>query len=362
VTLVFAWFAAAGIEAVRVRGIPRWAAYAAILGLAAMAGYQIAVWPRGDPDFPSGAASAIEPAILLVLFTIALYAFRSASGRLRAALAVALCASVFVDYKAHGTLRKFTSLPGDGDEYFPRGQFGGMNNQVFDTVKSNRHYRMLIDVSPATTDLRRYWLATIQGFDPVLPKTYWELVSRYRPFATNREFWPQPGDDELLQATAARYFITREGAPLYDAIPADPDFRKVDKVPSFYTVYEYLKAQPPWRWEGAHPAAVEMTRWEPERREFRVKSSSPGRLALIEQFYPGWRATVDGAAVPIARFNGTFQAIALPAGEHVVRFRYLPSSVLWGAAISAISLGGLWFGLRRYRPTASQRASETVVR
>ncbi len=64
----------------------------------------------------------------------------------------------------------------------------------------------------------------------------------------------------------------------------------------------------------------------------------PGRLVLLDTFYPGWQATVDGRRVPIAATNAAFRSVPVPAGRHEVRFEYRPASVRWGAVISIAAL------------------------
>ena len=54
--------------------------------------------------------------------------------------------------------------------------------------------------------------------------------------------------------------------------------------------------------------------------------------------YPGWVATVDGAEQPIERANLLFRAVRVPAGDHVVEFRYEPWSVRLGAIVSGASI------------------------
>jgi uncharacterized membrane protein YfhO len=101
-------------------------------------------------------------------------------------------------------------------------------------------------------------------------------------------------------------------------------------------VYEYADAAPPWRLEGMGTARE--IEWEPELRQFRLDSEQAGQFVLMEQYYPGWRATVDGRMARIERWNGAFQSIRVPAGSHTIRFEYLPDSLRAGAAISVMSL------------------------
>ena len=60
-------------------------------------------------------------------------------------------------------------------------------------------------------------------------------------------------------------------------------------------------------------------------------------LVLSELQYPGWRASVDGLEVPIEAYHGLLRAVSLPAGEHTVRFRFVPLSLAAGLAISLMA-------------------------
>ncbi len=67
---------------------------------------------------------------------------------------------------------------------------------------------------------------------------------------------------------------------------------------------------------------------------FDVDATAPGRFVFLNTYYPGWQATVDGRAVPIAPANVAFDSIPIPAGSHRVRFSYHPTSVVVGGVIS----------------------------
>jgi uncharacterized membrane protein YfhO len=68
---------------------------------------------------------------------------------------------------------------------------------------------------------------------------------------------------------------------------------------------------------------------------------------LIEQFAPGWRASIDGRPATIGRFQDVFQSISVPPGPHAITFEYSPASIKSGAAISAMSFIGLAIWLRK---------------
>lgn len=70
-----------------------------------------------------------------------------------------------------------------------------------------------------------------------------------------------------------------------------------------------------------------------------VSNPEPGFLVLLDAWYPGWEATLDGRPAPVLRANHAFRAVALrEAGEHTVEFHYVPPSVRTGFFLSAAGL------------------------
>jgi hypothetical protein len=80
---------------------------------------------------------------------------------------------------------------------------------------------------------------------------------------------------------------------------------------------------------------------DPEHVVIDVNATQPGFLVLADQYYPGWRATVNGNEQPITRANYLFRLVAVPAGASRVEFRFRPASLALGAAISAITIAVL---------------------
>jgi uncharacterized membrane protein YfhO len=80
-----------------------------------------------------------------------------------------------------------------------------------------------------------------------------------------------------------------------------------------------------------------------------VETDRPGYLVLSDAYYPGWQATVDGQPETIRRANYAFRAVYVPAGEHIVQFRFDP--VIWkiGVGVTGCTLLALliWLIWRR---------------
>jgi hypothetical protein len=84
---------------------------------------------------------------------------------------------------------------------------------------------------------------------------------------------------------------------------------------------------------------VRVSSYEAERVVVDVNSQQPGYLVLLDAFYPGWKAEVDGVEVPIERADYFFRAVYLNSGQHTVVFRYDPGSFRLGLAVSLASFG-----------------------
>jgi len=86
---------------------------------------------------------------------------------------------------------------------------------------------------------------------------------------------------------------------------------------------------------ASNGGAAAITQDEPGDVAVQVRSTAPGILVLNESYGDGgWQATVDGKSTAVLHTNFLFQGIRIPAGEHMVHFRYRPTSFTVGAAIS----------------------------
>ena len=112
---------------------------------------------------------------------------------------------------------------------------------------------------------------------------------------------------------------------------------------AFDPVREVVLSEPsPLEMDGA-PASGTVT-WlsrTPNELSLSVTTERPALLVVADNWFPAWRATVDGADAPVLRAYHTLRAVPVPAGEHQVVMRYQSDAVGRSLWISLILLVGL---------------------
>jgi hypothetical protein len=107
---------------------------------------------------------------------------------------------------------------------------------------------------------------------------------------------------------------------------------------------------------------IQVLAYRPEHIVASIDAANDGWLLLTDAWYPGWEASVDGVSVPVKHADVLFRAVAVPAGEHQVEWRFRPQTVLAGSLISAAALGvslligawNVWFWAKGFGDFSSQ--------
>jgi uncharacterized membrane protein YfhO len=90
--------------------------------------------------------------------------------------------------------------------------------------------------------------------------------------------------------------------------------------------------------ESTTSAKISEARSDHEGLFLRVSLQRRAFLVVNDSFFPGWQAAIDGDTTRVYRTNGLVRGVVVPAGEHVVEFRYRPDSWRRGVYISFTSL------------------------
>lgn len=89
---------------------------------------------------------------------------------------------------------------------------------------------------------------------------------------------------------------------------------------------------------SATNAIVEIIKSTNVNYSLKVTSEKDGWLFVADANFPGWTATVNGAAAPIYSAQVLGKAVFFQAGESSIEFRFVPKSFYIGAMISAATL------------------------
>ncbi len=84
---------------------------------------------------------------------------------------------------------------------------------------------------------------------------------------------------------------------------------------------------------------IELTHYIPDHWTYTFRSQSEQFAVFSESWYGsgGLKAYIDGIEVPFVRANYVLRGLRIPAGEHTIEFKFLPTSYIQGLKISQAS-------------------------
>ena len=204
-----------------------------------------------------------------------------------------------------------------------------------------------------------YWHKSIGGYHAAKLRRYQEMIEEHISTEMNslfKEVAEAGGDMDSLDASKfpvlnmlnARYFIfPLEGG---QTVPLRNPFALgnawfVDEVQYVNNANEEIEAihgiDPlhkivvDKRFESVVQASsasdstcsITLTAYEPNDLKYEVNSSKGGTVVFSEIYYPGWQAYIDGEKVEHGRANYILRAMNVPAGQHVVEFKFDPDTL-----------------------------------
>jgi len=136
------------------------------------------------------------------------------------------------------------------------------------------------------------------------------------------------------RAALPRFFLVQNVLPANSLNEAIGRMRSPDFNPGKVAVVEQGAAM--HSPEDTHDV-VQVIEYRPNELVLNVESTSPRYLVTSEVSYPGWQAWVDAREQSIFMTNGAFRGLPLPAGKHLVVFRFRPPILIWSAFASGLA-------------------------
>jgi hypothetical protein len=174
--------------------------------------------------------------------------------------------------------------------------------------------------------------------------------------APQDRFTEEPGGLQLLAQTE-RGFIYERPRPFplvrlvaeAEMIPDQAAAIARVHQPGFDAARTAIVARPPeCELPGGDVAGTAViTAREPGYWRIETAATTPTLLVLSETAYPGWRVTINGQPSDWITAYTAVRAVCLPAGEHVVEWRFVPTIYGWGALLTLLGLIWLAYGFTR---------------
>jgi len=81
---------------------------------------------------------------------------------------------------------------------------------------------------------------------------------------------------------------------------------------------------------------------------------------VSQNWYPGWKARINGESRPVERVNGTLMGVQVDAGASEVEFLYRPTGFLWALGMTLAALGVLAFSAFKLRAQSRLRIADAI--
>jgi len=110
------------------------------------------------------------------------------------------------------------------------------------------------------------------------------------------------------------------------------------------------------------------TSYAPNHLTYKSHSAAGGLAVFSEIYFPwGWKVTLDGKPIEMGRVNYVLRALQLPAGDHVIDFKYDPDEVHQSEIIATVAVIAIFlllllalnwslFGKRKALPSPTDKA------
>ncbi|MHA4844301.1 YfhO family protein [Flavitalea antarctica] len=237
-------------------------------------------------------------------------------------------------------------------------------------IKQDTSYYRVFDQTDPSSARSSYHHNSISGYHPA-------KLSLYDDLLTNQIY---KGNMNVINMLNTKYVITQNpqnGQPVAQVNPgalgpvwfvrelkyvnsADEEMKALDSLnPALTAVVD--KREQAKITSLPQPDSAATIKLEFNRNDvikYSSKAGAPQFAVFSEIYYPrGWKAFIDGKEAPIVKVNYTLRGLSIPAGSHVIDFKFEPESFIMGDKIGLVIgivsflllFGAAWYEWKEYR-------------
>ena len=231
-------------------------------------------------------------------------------------------------------------------------------------LQDTTHYRVFEIAGNLSSARTSYFHKSIGGYSAVKPRRMQQLF----------DYQIAKNNIEVLNMLNVKYIIQTDSTGA--SVPvANPEFNGnawfVNDIKLVNSADEEMKALTAFNskktaiinkeWSSSLPnttikkdslASIKLLSYKPNKIKYVSTNDNEGVAVFSETYYPkGWIATIDGKEATIFRSNYVLRTLKIPAGKHIIEFKFEPEVVKVGGTIALVSsigmvlliIGGLYF-------------------
>ena len=230
-------------------------------------------------------------------------------------------------------------------------------------LQDTTHYRVF-EVSGSLSSARAsYFHKSIGGYSAVKPRRMQQLFD-YQIAKNNIEILNMLNVKYLIQTDkdGKEFPVQNPGAngnawfvsQVKSVNSADEEMKALDKLNSMNVAIINTKdfdiKDKAFAKDSA--ATIKLDLYKPNHLKYTSNNANKGLAVFSEIYYKnGWNAYIDGKEIGIFRADYTLRALEIPAGKHIIEFKFEPQVVKTGSTIVLISsigmllllIGGIFF-------------------
>ena len=220
-------------------------------------------------------------------------------------------------------------------------------------LQDTTHYRVFEVAGNLSSARASYFHKSIGGYSAVKPRRMQQLFD-YQIAKNNIEMLNMLNVKYIIQtdSTGAAFPVQNPDAngnawfvkELKTVKSADAEMKSLDKLDSKNVAvvnnkdFEFKNKT----FAKDSVANITLDSYKPNHTKYTSNNENEGLAVFSEMYYyKGWKATIDGKETEIFRVDYVLRGLQIPAGKHVIEFKFEPQVIQTGSRITLISSIGM---------------------